>query len=405
MNSNSRLPIEIESNYTSIEFSAISRSRSVVSLFSGAGGLDLGLESAGFETKACVEMDPNCRATLMQNRPGWILIDGKDKSRPGDIRSVDGEQILAALGTGRGNIDVVAGGPPCQSFSNLGLKRGRHDPVNGDLYQEYVRVVQQLLPKAIIFENVEGFNHAKHTDVRDYLFKELGEMGYKLASGVLNAASFGDPQIRKRFVVIGVREFRPLLPAPTHFESEQKYRSFFDSEALVVPPFRKFNTVQTALDELSSWDLRGRSDLLTMGVSNTVLARMKLISQGENFKVLPEDMRPTCWKTGKHQGNDTFGRLCSNRPSVTIRTSAYNPAKGRYIHPFEHRGLSTLEMAVLQSFPEGWKFKCSGRQTLVGIGKMIGNAVPLNLSRALGLAVMNILDSSEDLVENIPCVL
>jgi len=100
-------------------------------------------------------------------------------------------------------------------------------------------------------------------------------------------------------------------------------------------------------------------------------------------------VRPKCWQSGKHQGNDTFGRLISNLPSVTIRTAAYNPAKGMYIHPFENRGLSTIEMAALQSFPYNWSFKVKGREkvTLVSGGKQIGNAVPPGLANALGLAI------------------
>ncbi len=126
-----------------------------------------------------------------------------------------------------------------------------------------------------------------------------------------------------------------------------------------------------------------------MNISDVVKHRMTYIPQGKNFKVLPMELRPNCWKTGKHQGNDTFGRLIPDLPSVTIRTAAYNPAKGMYIHPFENRGLDTIEMAVLQDFPLDWEYKTSGRDkvTLVSGGKQIGNAVPPGLARALGLAI------------------
>ena len=124
-----------------------------------------------------------------------------------------------------------------------------------------------------------------------------------------------------------------------------------------------------------------------MNISEKVRQRMQRIGPGQNFKALPMEMRPDCWRNGRHQGADTFGRLRLDRPSVTIRTSSYNPSKGRYIHPTEDRGLSTLEMAVLQSFPEEWRFVCAGRPTLVGIGRMIGNAVPIGLATALGHAI------------------
>jgi DNA (cytosine-5)-methyltransferase 1 len=116
---------------------------------------------------------------------------------------------------------------------------------------------------------------------------------------------------------------------------------------------------------------------------------MTYIKQGENFKVLPMELRPECWKTGKHQGNDTFGRMIADITSCTIRTAAYNPAKGQYIHPFENRGLSTVEMAALQSFPLNWYFRCKGsnKVTLVSGGRQIGNAVPPLLAQALGAAI------------------
>ena len=132
-----------------------------------------------------------------------------------------------------------------------------------------------------------------------------------------------------------------------------------------------------------------RKDYALMNISEKVINRMKYIKQGENFKVVPRDLLPNCWKNGKHQGNDTFGRLIDDLPSVTIRTAAYNPSKGMYIHPNENRGLSTIEMAILQSFPYNWKFKVKNREkvTLVSGGKQIGNAVPPRLAQAIGSAI------------------
>lgn len=377
-----------EEPYISIEDAPLNSGHgSVVSLFSGAGGLDLGLELAGFDTKCCVEIDPDSRATIKHNRPNWKLIDGVG-STPGDIRYVSGSDILLQLGLQRGEVAVVAGGPPCQSFSNLGLKRGKADPVNGDLYEHYLRIVEEILPHAIIFENVEGFNHKKHEDVRSFLLRKLESLGYALVTGVVVAADYGDPQIRRRYVILGSRTgVTPRLPAPTHFESVAAHSTFFAGRHIPKPEYRPYVTVAQAFASLSCAD-RGRRDYRVMGVSPKVEQRMKLIGPGQNFKVLPDALLPDCWKSGKHQGADTFGRLRLDRPSVTIRTSAYNPAKGRYIHPTENRGLSTREMAILQSFPDEYEFVCAqGKATLVGIGRMIGNAVPINLAAALGKAI------------------
>ena len=348
------------------------RALTVVSLFSGAGGLDLGLERAGFQTLACVERDKDCRETLRRNRPDWALIDGASAAQPGDVRSVTGSEILTGLGIERGRLDVVAGGPPCQSFSNLGLKKGRLDPVNGDLYSHYLRLVDEIFPRSLVFENVEGFTQPKHAEVRAGLYQGLEVLGYRLVHGVLNAADYGDPQNRRRFVLMGLRGGVPWLPEPTHLACHR--------------------TVGDALRDLDEWSL-DRQDHVVMGVSATVKERMRLVGPGQNFKVLPDEMRPQCWRSGKHQGADTFGRLRLDRPSVTLRTSSYNPSKGRYIHPIEDRGLSTMEMAVLQSFPEDWRFVCAGRPSLVGIGRMIGNAVPVRLATAIGRALRESLEA------------
>ncbi|MBS1713163.1 MAG: DNA cytosine methyltransferase [Armatimonadetes bacterium] len=344
-----------------------------VSLFSGAGGLDLGLERAGFQTLACVEKDADCAATLKANRPEWRLVGGRSSSGCGDVRDLDGSDVLKTVGLRRGDLDLVAGGPPCQSYSNLGLGLGESDPHNGDLAGHYLRLVEEIFPRSVLFENVEGFNQPKHGEARDRLIRGLESLGFSLAAGVLNAADFGDPQNRRRFVLIGARCGEARLPTPTHAG--------------------RHRTVAEALEDVRRWS-PDRPDNVVMGIGATVKERMRHIGPGENFKVLPDRLRPPCWRSGKHQGADTFGRLRLDRPSVTVRTSSYNPTKGRYIHPTENRGLSTLEMAVLQSFPEEWRFVCAGRQSLVGIGRMIGNAVPVRLATALGRAV--IVSLSED---------
>jgi DNA (cytosine-5)-methyltransferase 1 len=115
-----------------------------------------------------------------------------------------------------------------------------------------------------------------------------------------------------------------------------------------------------------------------------MVARMKLVAPGKNFRSIPKELLPDCWRNGKHQGADTFGRLLLDAPSVTIRTAAYNPTKGRYIHPTEHRGLSTLEMAILQGFPLSYEFVGNLKE----IGKQIGNAVPPPLAMAIGKAIL-----------------
>lgn len=367
----------------------------VISLFSGAGGLDIGLEQAGFTTVACVENDIHCRETLRYNRPEWTLIEEAQhpKGKPreaGDIRKIEVGEILEKSGLKSGEAALVVGGAPCQPFSNMGKKKGREDKENGDLFLEFVRVVKGVKPKGFIFENVAGITQSKHQQVLDYMIASFSGSGYSLTHTILNAADYGVPQRRERFFLLGLQgDTKPLLPLPTHFKGWEEWKKFiadFDHKPSYSP--KPWRTVRETFNDLPK-DYKKRSDYALMNTSEKVRERMKLIPEGKNFKVLPMDMRPNCWKNGKHQGNDTFGRMIADYPSVTIRTAAYNPAKGMYIHPFENRGLNIIEMAALQGFPPDWHFKCFGRKviTLVSGGKQIGNAVPPPLARAIGFSI------------------
>ncbi len=371
----------------------------VISLFTGAGGLDIGLEMAGFKTLACVENDINCRETLRHNRPEWKLFEGtikhhngsKVKREPGDICNIEAKELTKFVHTKPGEVTLVAGGTPCQPFSNIGKRQGQHDKKNGDLFLEFVRMVRGIRPKAFLFENVAGITQEKHGSVLKYLIDSFQGMGYGISYSILNAANYGVPQRRKRFFLVGIKGTEtPAFPLPTHFKNDKCWGEFV-KDLNRAPRYKPkpWVTLKKALAQCPA-DYEYRSDFAVMKLSDIVKKRMTHIKQGQNFKALPMKLRPNCWKNGKHQGNDTFGRLIDSLPSVTIRTAAYNPAKGMYIHPYENRGLNTVEMAAIQGFPFEWEFRCFGRDriTLVSGGKQIGNAVPPHLGKALGHAIM-----------------
>lgn len=371
----------------------------VVSLFSGAGGLDIGLELAGFNTTLCIENDIDCRETLRHNRPEWILFEESHKIEnntsheriPGDIRDISPNEVLNYCNLKKGDFSLVVGGAPCQPFSNIGKKLGKDDEKNGDLFLEFVKMVKGLQPQAFIFENVVGITQKRHSEVILYMIEKLQGLGYGISHDILNAANYGVPQRRERFFLIGIKGIdNPAFPLPTHFKDINHYESFINdlSEFPKKNSFKRWVSVKDAFDKIPD-DAPDRSDYAVMNVSDIIKRRMSFIKQGQNFKALPMNMRPNCWKSGSHEGTDTFGRLVADSPSVTIRTAAYNPTKGMYIHPFENRGLSTIEMAALQSFPYNWEFKTKKRNniTLVSGGKQIGNAVPPLLAKALGLAI------------------
>ncbi|HRB79334.1 MAG TPA: DNA cytosine methyltransferase, partial [Niabella sp.] len=361
-------------------------------------GLDLGLEESGFHTAVCVEYDADCRETLRYNRAEWKLFEdgvkfekGKMKTRiPGDIRDISVDELLKFSGLKRGQAALVVGGAPCQPFSNIGKKLGKNDEKNGDLFLEFVRMVKGVSPEAFIFENVVGITQEKHADVIKYMVDKFKGLGYGISYTVLNSANYGVPQRRERFFLIGIKGVQnPAFPFPTHFKDEKHFDSFIkDFKIFPIRKFKKWVSVKDAFKKMPKKQ-ENRIDYALMNISDKVVERMTYIKQGENFKVLPMKLRPDCWKNGSHQGNDTFGRIIADLPSYTIRTAAYNPAKGQYIHPFENRGLSTVEMATLQSFPFNWYFRCKGndRVTLVSGGRQIGNAVPPLLAQVLGAAI------------------
>lgn len=348
----------------------------VVSLFTGAGGLDIGLETAGFETIASVEIDPHCRATIRHNRPSWNPVE----MHGGDITLFTPAQ-LKALNSNRGqDVGLVIGGAPCQPFSQIGRGEGAASET-GQLFRHFMRAVENLEPRGFVFENVASITQAKHSEVVEYLKAEGKRLGYTVHVVVLDAADYGVPQHRRRMFALGCRgPLPPTDPKRTHASPETARNTKLPAWLTVARAFK--NLKERRLN---------RSDNLCMTVSPLMLKRYKYIPRGsrDNFKLLPMKLRPPCWRTGKHQGSDTFGRLLLTEPSVTIRTSGYHPMKGRYIHPVKHRGLNTAELARLQGFPDKWEFcSASGKPTLSSVARQIGNAVPPPLAAAIGREMM-----------------
>lgn len=356
----------------------------VVSLFTGAGGMEIGLEAAGYETAVCVEIDPDSRATLRFNRPSWAVFDDDQDRVAGNIRDIKPEELLLKGKLKRGEAALVTGGAPCQPFSNMGKKLGRSDPRNGDLFLDFVRIVKGVQPRGFIFENVAGIAQGRHQEVVDYMSAQFENSGYSIAFEVLNAADYGAPQQRKRFIMLGRRDGAPAFPLPSHTKDGRLPRHFIPNDSSSVA---RWVTVGEALGQIPAENLL-RYDCLGMNHADYMVERMAMIPQGKNFKVLPLSLRPKCWQSGKHQGQDTFGRMETDRPAPTIRTAGYNPTKGKYIHPFENRGINTAEMAALQSFPPEWEFRtANARPSIVSIGRQIGNAVPPRLAEAIGKAI------------------
>jgi DNA (cytosine-5)-methyltransferase 1 len=314
----------------------------VVSLFTGAGGLDLGFEAAGCETVAAVDNDFESCKTLRHNRPEWNVFEG-------DIRDYN---------PAVGDVDIVIGGPPCQGFSSAG-KGDPTDPRNF-LWEEYMRVVERVKPRALVLENVSALGHRKNGDHLSGIMSALEGQGYKFDYGVLNAADYGVPQARRRLIVVGLRDGVPTLPEPTHVGRHLTVRQAiedldenFDEEFSHVPPVH-------APHVAARWDQLG---------------------------------------PGETDPNYRRARLHPDKPSTTIRAGGGYGPRGDHlagfhppIHPWRPRQLTVREAARLQSFPDDWILK--GSKTAQG--RQIGNAVPVRLAEAIGTQVVAMLREMED---------
>ena len=335
-----------------------------VDLFAGAGGLSLGFERSGlgFEPVFAVEHDAAAARTFKAYF-GCEVYDG----------SIEDVEIFPAAA-------VVVGGPPCQGFSPLGRDRDNASRAQlNELWQHFLRAVRQIRPRAFVIENVPEFQRSAQFGRLLQLMEddhELREYGY--AYGILNAADYGVPQVRRRGIFVAVRGVRdvPWPPPATHGDG---------------PGLTGFRTVRDAIGDLPgathgfdvSFDEEGRQ-LLHFGrrPRPDSMERYLAIPEGGNRFDLARnrpDLLPRCWAQKPTGTTDVMGRLWWDRPSVTIRTEFFKPEKGRYLHPTAHRPLSHREAARLQAFPDDFVFE----GTKVEVARQIGNAVPVGLAEAI----------------------
>jgi DNA (cytosine-5)-methyltransferase 1 len=360
----------------------------VVSLFSGAGGLDLAVERADSEplaphdlgtglARVAVATDYNGPAleTLARNFP-------HTKSINGDIRLLGTGELLASAGLAESDPVLVVGGPPCTPFSKSGFwleqKRESRDP-NASLLDEYVRVVRETRPEAFILENVQGLTYKTHKEQFDRLLKGLTELGYNPQWKVLLAADYGVPQLRRRVFVVGRRDGRAFeFPKPTHSGWSEHTRTF-DSD--LIPHV----TSQSAFVGLPK---STGVDEYVDGQYGDLAAE---VPPGQNY----------LWHTSRYGGRDHFEwrsrywtfllRLDPNRPSTTLQAQP-----GPYVGPFHWdnvvtsegkaraRRLRVPEILRLMSFPDDFQVPTKRAD----VQRQLGNAVPLELGKAVARALL-----------------
>ena len=351
-----------------------------LSFFSGAGGLDIGLERAGIPSLLYCESNKECRMTLNANRPSAGLV--------GDIQNLTAERVREYAGlTETDEIDVMFGGPPCQAFSTAGARRA-FDDVRGNVFLTFLDLAKQLQPKYLVIENVRGLlstpfptepgGKAVRGGAMRKITDAISAMKYSFSFNLYNAANFGAPQIRERVILIAKRDGSdvPYLQ-PTHS----------DDPSWSLPRWRTFNDATS--------QLIGQPQTHTEFPERR-LKYFRMLKEGEYWRNLPEDVQEEAMGKAYRLGGGRTGfyrRIDGNRPAPTLVTSPTMPATD-LCHPHELRPLSVEEYKAIQGFPNEWWIAGSPQE----IYRQIGNAVPVNLGEAIGHTIqadMNQLGSSD----------
>jgi DNA (cytosine-5)-methyltransferase 1 len=337
--------------------------KTAIDLFSGSGGLTQGLKKAGFNVIAAVEIDSLAVKTYTRNHPEVLVFEK-------DIQDLTCRTLLRKVQRKKGEIDLLAGCPPCQGFSTLKTLNGAtkvRDKRN-DLVFEYLRFVREIRPRAIMLENVPGLA----TDKRmKKLSAALDELGYKCRFEVLDAQEFGVPQRRKRLILVG------SLFGEIGFGRRTTKRK------TVWQAFRGL-AARKGADPLH--------DTRTARRSHRIARLISLIpTNGGSRSSLPNRLKLRCHR--KSDGfKDVYGRMAWNAVAPTITSGCVNPSKGRFLHPRANRAITLREAAMLQTFPKRYFF--SLERGKFAVAALIGNALPPEFIRRHARKIYRFLEKS-----------
>ena len=345
-------------DYVDVKTIKASRQYKSIELFAGAGGLALGLELAGFNAQGLVEIDKYAAQTLRENRPDWNVIED-------DIVKVSENGIRNYLPKDC-EIDFVSGGYPCQAFSYAGHKLGLDD-VRGTMFFYFAKVIKDLNPKIFLAENVKGLTSHDNGKTLQTMISIYENMGYNVTWNILKANNYGVAQKRERVVIIGIRND---INIQYRLPKEYEYKPVLKDALKNVPE---------SIGEKYPEKKRKILDL---------------VPAGGYWRDLPEEIAKEYMGKSYYSGGGRTGmarRISWDEPSLTLTCSPAQKQTDR-CHPEETRPFTVREYARIQSFPDQWKFSGSIGQQY----KQIGNAVPVELAKAVGLSIIDILNQAED---------
>lgn len=387
-----------------------------IDLFAGAGGLSEGLRDAGFAPLYANEVDPGFAATYKRNHDSTI-VDARD------IRLVDPKDVRQVLGLARGELDLIAGGPPCQGFS-INAPERRADDDRNHLFRDYLRFVEEFQPRSVLIENVPGLVSFGGGATLQAILDSLERLGYSSDVRILYAPHYGVPQTRWRTMVIGLRDGAdPTLAFPEpqrRAPMRVNFTSTFRSRSLLLePPTAQLpihTTVRDAIGDLPRLDgdhlgselqkypgrarsgyqkdLRRSSSYITnhqaRKTSVKQLERLRYIPPGGNWTDIPFELLPSGMQRARPTDHTKrYGRVDPDGLSSTILTKC-DPHWGAYFHYDQDRTFTVREAARIQSFPD--RYVITGPRAAQY--KQVGNAVPPMLAEAVGRSIAAALDLS-----------
>jgi DNA (cytosine-5)-methyltransferase 1 len=390
----------------------------MIDLFAGAGGLSEGLREAGFEALYANEVIPRYAQTYQLNHPGTVVENA-------DIREVDAQEVRNQLGLRVGDLDLLAGGPPCQGFSINAPVRSSKDRRN-HLFREFLRFAEEFQPRGVMIENVPGLVSFQNGATLRAILSSLEEMGYHADVQILYAPHFGVPQTRWRTIVLAFREFdeplrafpEPLTVAPVRVN----FTSRFAGRNIVRLPeegqeLPRFTSVREAIgdlpplangevgDSVKQYISAPENDFQRLvrtgspGVLNHEAARLSAINlkrlsfipPGGNWTDIPHELLPSGMQRARTSDHTKrYGRVDPDGLASTILTKC-DPHWGAYFHYEQNRAFTVREAARLQSFPDSFQFTGSRVEQY----EQVGNAVPPFLAAAVGRSVARVLQATD----------